>query len=46
MRVLGFAGGGHAGNGYAAMLRAAGADPVFDDMADLPALLQSMGSSG
>jgi HAD superfamily hydrolase (TIGR01509 family) len=41
MPVLGFAGGGHAGDGYAAKLRAAGAAPVFADMAELPALLQA-----
>lgn len=41
MPVLGFAGGGHAGDGYAAMLRAAGAAVVFDDMAALPSLLQA-----
>jgi HAD superfamily hydrolase (TIGR01509 family) len=39
MRVLGFAGAGHAGPGYAAMLAAAGADTVFTQMPDLPALL-------
>lgn len=47
MAVLGFAGGGHAGDGYAALLRAAGAGRVFEDMAELPALLQiSARSSG
>jgi len=39
MRVLGFAGAGHAGPGYADRLRRAGAPVVFDDMADLPNLL-------
>ena len=39
MPVLGFAGGGHAGDGYAAMLKRAGADAVFETMADLPGLL-------
>ena len=39
MRVLGFAGGGHAGPGYAEMLRKCGPDTVFDDMRDLPGLL-------
>jgi HAD superfamily hydrolase (TIGR01509 family) len=39
MRVLGFAGGGHAGPGYVQMLRDAGAATVFEDMADLPGLL-------
>ena len=39
MKVLGFAGGGHAGPGYARMLRDAGAATVFEDMTDLPGLL-------
>jgi predicted dinucleotide-binding enzyme len=39
MRVLGFAGGGHAGRGYAERLAAAGADTVFTRMPDLPTLL-------
>jgi len=39
MRVLGFAGGGHAGPGYAESLAAAGADTVFTRMPDLPDLL-------
>lgn len=39
MRVLGFAGGGHAGPGYAGMLEKCGPDAVFDDMRDLPSLL-------
>ena len=39
MTVLAFAGAGHAGPGYADMLRRAGAHAVFDDMAELPALL-------
>jgi len=48
MLVLGFAGGSHAGDGYAAMLEKAGADIVFDAMADLPGLLglQAMASRG
>lgn len=45
MPVLGFAGGGHAGDGYGAMLKAAGAARVFDDMAELPALLQAVAPS-
>ncbi len=45
MSVLGFAGGGHAGDGYGTMLMAAGATRVFDDMAELPALLQGVGAS-
>jgi HAD superfamily hydrolase (TIGR01509 family) len=39
MRVLGFAGAGHAGPGYAERLAAAGADTVFTRMPDLPTLL-------
>jgi HAD superfamily hydrolase (TIGR01509 family) len=39
MRVFGFAGASHAGPGYAEDLRAAGADQVFTDMEELPALL-------
>jgi HAD superfamily hydrolase (TIGR01509 family) len=39
MRVLGFAGGGHAGPDYADMLRKCGPHAVFDDMRDLPGLL-------
>lgn len=39
MRVLGFAGGGHAGPGYVQMLKDAGAATVFEEMADLPGLL-------
>jgi HAD superfamily hydrolase (TIGR01509 family) len=39
MRVLGFAGAGHAGPGYAEKLAAAGADTVFTRMAYLPHLL-------
>jgi HAD superfamily hydrolase (TIGR01509 family) len=39
MQALGFAGGGHAGPGYAEGLRTAGAHLVFDSMADLPAIL-------
>ncbi|MCP5370584.1 MAG: HAD family hydrolase [Hyphomicrobiales bacterium] len=41
MAVLGFAGGGHCGPGYAQCLRAAGAPVVFDDMARLPDLVTS-----
>jgi hypothetical protein len=37
--VLGFAGGSHCGPDHAEMLRAAGADAVFDDMVRLPELL-------
>lgn len=39
MRALGFAGGGHAGPGYADMLRQAGAHRVFERMSELPALI-------
>ncbi len=39
MQVLGFAGGGHAGPGYADRLRECGPQAVFDDMRDLPELL-------
>lgn len=39
MRVFGFAGGGHAGPGYAEMLTKAGAERVFRDMQQLPGLL-------
>lgn len=42
MRALGFAGGGHAGRGYAQMLEAAGALLVFDDMIRLPAILDTV----
>ncbi|HET8997113.1 MAG TPA: HAD-IA family hydrolase [Acetobacteraceae bacterium] len=39
MTVLGFTGGGHCRPGHAERLRAAGADAVFADMRELPALL-------
>lgn len=39
MRALGFPGGGHAGPGYAHMLRQAGAHRVFAHMSELPALI-------
>ncbi|MCK7492139.1 MAG: HAD hydrolase-like protein [Comamonadaceae bacterium] len=39
MRALGFAGGGHAGPGYAETLRHAGAESVFARMTELAALL-------
>lgn len=45
MRVIGFAGGGHCGPGYADMLVAAGADHVIDDTAALPRLLTGQLSS-
>jgi HAD superfamily hydrolase (TIGR01509 family) len=39
MRVWGFIGGGHCADGHDARLRDAGAERVFADMTDLPALL-------
>lgn len=39
MTPIGFAGGGHAGPGYGAMLADAGAEAVIANMADLPLLL-------
>jgi HAD superfamily hydrolase (TIGR01509 family) len=39
MRVIGFAGGGHCGPGYADGLRAAGADRVVERMSALPEIL-------
>jgi HAD superfamily hydrolase (TIGR01509 family) len=39
MTVLGFHGGSHCRDGYAATLRAAGAMETFDDMRQLPALI-------
>jgi len=39
MRAVGFAGGGHAGPGYAEMLRHAGAESVFARMTELAAFL-------
>lgn len=39
MRVLGFAGGGHCGPGYADMLREAGVETVFADMRELAGLI-------
>jgi len=39
MRVLGFTGGGHCGPGYDGLLRSAGAEVIFDDMAQLPGLI-------
>ncbi|MDH5750180.1 MAG: HAD family hydrolase [Rhodospirillales bacterium] len=46
MRVLGFAGAGHAGPGYAALLAGAGAAEVFENMTDLPRLLGKPRSGG
>jgi len=42
MRVLGFLGGGHIGEGHPALLRAAGASALFDRMNDLPGLIEQM----
>jgi len=39
MMAVGFAGGGHAGPGYAEMLRHAGAESVFARMTELAAFL-------
>jgi HAD superfamily hydrolase (TIGR01509 family) len=43
MRVFGFASGAHCGPGYRERLLEAGAELVFDNMTELPALLQSAG---
>jgi HAD superfamily hydrolase (TIGR01509 family) len=40
MIVFGFHGGSHCRDGYAETLREAGADLIFDDMRELPALLR------
>jgi beta-phosphoglucomutase-like phosphatase (HAD superfamily) len=40
MTVLGFHGGSHCRPGYAETLRAAGAVMIFDDMRQLPALIE------
>jgi HAD superfamily hydrolase (TIGR01509 family) len=42
MRVIGFTGGQHCGDGHAEMLRAAGADHVIGDMRDLPQSLAGL----
>ncbi|MEM7223827.1 MAG: HAD family hydrolase [Pseudomonadota bacterium] len=41
MRVLGFAGASHCLDGHGDRLRAAGAAEVFDDMAELPGLIEA-----
>jgi len=46
MTVLGFHGGSHCRPGYAATLRAAGADMTFDDMRQLPALIAAKVAAG
>jgi HAD superfamily hydrolase (TIGR01509 family) len=43
MTVLGFHGGSHCQPGYAEMLRAAGAIATFDDMRQLPGLIEKIG---
>lgn len=43
MTVYGYIGASHCQDGHAAGLTAAGAGLVFDDMADLPALIESIG---
>lgn len=45
MRVLGFHGGGHCGEGHADMLRTAGAAVTFDDMRQLPGLVAEIGAA-
>ena len=42
MRVLGFLGGSHIGDGHPALLREAGAHALFDRMSDLPGLIERM----
>ncbi len=46
MVVLGFYGGSHCTPGHAEMLRAAGADPTFDDMRQLPGLVERIRAEG
>jgi HAD superfamily hydrolase (TIGR01509 family) len=43
MTVLGFHGGSHCQAGHAETLRAAGAETIFDDMRQLPALIARLG---
>ena len=45
MTVLGFTGGSHCRPGHADVLRALGAHAVFDDMAQLPELIEKYGRS-
>jgi HAD superfamily hydrolase (TIGR01509 family) len=45
MTVLGFHGGSHCRPGYAQTLRAAGATLTFDDMRQLPGLIEQIGAS-
>jgi HAD superfamily hydrolase (TIGR01509 family) len=44
MTVLGFHGGSHCRPGHAEMLRAAGATVTFDDMRELPGLIEGIGA--
>ena len=46
MTVLGFHGGSHCRPGYGDGLRAAGAAATFDDMRQLPGLIERMGQVG
>jgi D-ribulokinase len=47
MRVFGFTGGTHiSGDGYARRLMGAGASLIFEDMRDLPRLVQEMTTAG
>jgi HAD superfamily hydrolase (TIGR01509 family) len=45
MVVLGFFGGSHCGPEHAALLRAAGAARTFDDMRELPGLIDQLGAA-
>jgi len=46
MHVLGFSGGGHAGEGHARTLRGAGAHATFDDLRALPTLIRELDEVG
>lgn len=45
MPVLGYTGGSHCRPGYGDSLRAAGATAIFDDMRQLPALIEGIGAA-
>ena len=45
MTVLGFHGGSHCRSGHGETLRAAGAAVTFDDMRQLPGLIERIGQS-
>jgi HAD superfamily hydrolase (TIGR01509 family) len=45
MTVLGFHGGSHCRPGYAGTLRAAGAAATFDDMRELPGMIEQIGAN-